>query len=153
MKTIIALQPEARRIGYAIFEEGRLIDWGSKYLESEPLRERINIIAVPFFKTIMAHYKPEVVVLPAPTKTFGTARNRFLRAIRYELVCQRATVSTYSRRDIQQRFKFIIRSERPNKHSIMQVLVKRFPELLRFLPKPRRRWESEDYWTPMYDAV
>jgi hypothetical protein len=28
-----------------------------------------------------------------------------------------------------------------------------FPELEPLVPKPRRPWDAQDYWTPMFDAV
>jgi hypothetical protein len=35
----------------------------------------------------------------------------------------------------------------------MNVLVRWFPELQKALSKPRRLWDSQDYWTSMFDAV
>jgi hypothetical protein len=154
MKTILALQPDARQVGYAVFKEGTLTNWGAQYLgSSTPLPQRVHRIAMPFFRTLLDRHAPDVVVLPHPTKIFGTARNRFLRAIRYELARAPGTVTSFGRREIQHSFKELLNVEKINKDQIMRALVKWFPELLRYLPKPRRLWDSEDYWTPMFDAV
>jgi len=130
-----------------------LVDWGSKDLGSGPLRDRIAEVGVPFFRTLVKWHEPAVIVLPTPTQVSTTARNRFLRAIRYESARYAHAVEGFGRHQVQETFKFALRSARPSKHPIMQVLVKWFPELTPSLPKPRRLWESQDYWAPMFDAV
>lgn len=153
MTTVLALQPDARQIGYAIFEGATLIDWGSKELGSGSLRCRITDIAIPCIRQLFKNLKPDVIVLPNPTKLAATARNRFLRAIRHEIEQHSCTIASISRHDIREDFKYVLKAEKPNKYSIMELLVRWFPELQPSLPKPRRRWESQDYWTPMFDAV
>jgi hypothetical protein len=153
MKTILALQPDARQIGYAVFEESRLIDWGSKHVASRPLCDRIEHVAIPVFCELIKRHKPDMIVLPKPADIFRTGRNPCLRAIQHEAARHSYTVASFARSDIRRSFKFVLNCECPNKYSIMQVLARWFPELQRILPKPRRRWEPQDYWTPIFDAI
>jgi hypothetical protein len=153
MKTVLAIQPTAWQLGYAVFKDTTLIDRGAKHLALIPLRQRTFRIAVPYFRSLADKYDPDVVVFPNPTKTRDTARNRFLRAIKYEKVHKRYSVTNIGRRDIRQTFRLLVKAGRPNKDSIMLLLTKWFPELLEFLPKPRRIWETPGYWVSMFDAV
>ena len=109
---------------------------------------------MPLFRSLVERHSPDMIVLPPPNNAAGTGRNRFLRALKIELARQPHVVTTsFSRRDIQATFGELLNMERPNKDVTMQALVKWFPKLLPYLPKPRRAWDSEDYWVPMFDAV
>ena len=108
---------------------------------------------MPFFRSLVEHHNPDMIVLPPQNNMAGTGRNRFLRAMTIELARQPNIVTSFSRRDIQAAFGTLLNMERPNKDVTMQALVKWFPKLLPYLPKPRRAWDSEDYWVPMFDAV
>jgi hypothetical protein len=153
MTTILAIQPEARQIGYAVFEGAALIDWGTKTLGVAGIPERVNRVALPLFRSLVDYHEPGVVVLPRPTKAGGTIRNQFLVEIRYELSNHGPSLASFSRNQIQGCFKAFLRSERPTKDRIMRLLVAWFPELRGALPRPRKPWESQDYWVPMFDAV
>jgi len=154
MKTILAIQPDARQIAYAVFKGATLVNRGTKHLAfRKPLRQRTYQTAVPYFRGLVERYDPDVVILPSPTTTPDTARNRVLRGIRYESTRNRYSLANVSRTDIRKTFKSFLKVGRVNKDSIMRLLSKWFPELLEFLPKPRRLWESPNYWVPMFDAV
>jgi hypothetical protein len=153
MKTVLSIHPSARQLGYAVFQDTTLVDRGAKHLAYKPLRQRTYQIAVPFFRSLIERYDPDVVVFPNPTKLPNTARNRFLRAMKYERAHHRSSVSNIARKDIRQTFKLFLHAREVNKDSIMLLLTKWFPELLEFLPKPRRIWETPGYWVAMFDAV
>ena len=154
MKVILAVQPDGRQIGYAVFRGATLVDHGAKSLGfNRPLAQRLHRISVPFFRSLVERHNPDMIVLPPPNKMAGTGRNRFLRALTIELARQPNVVTSFSRRDIQATFGTLLNMERPSKDVTMQALVKWFPKLLPYLPKPRRAWDSEDYWVPMFDAV
>jgi hypothetical protein len=154
MKTVLAFQPSAWQLGYAVFKDSSLVERGAKHLAFlKPVRQRTYRVAVPFFRGLVEKYSPDIIVFPNPTKTPDTARNRFLRAMKYEKVHHQYFVVSIGRKDIRQTFKVFLKTERVNKDSIMLLLTKWFPELLEFLPKPRRIWETPAYWVSMFDAV
>ena len=153
MISILALQPDARQIGYASFEGKTLIDWGAKDLGALPVSERLLEAAIPFFRTLIKWHEPEVVVVPPPTKTPGTFRNLFLYAVQRETGHIPFIIQSFDRAKIQETFKSTLGCDGVNKDLIMQALAKWFRELEIYLPKPRRPWQSEDYWAPMFDAV
>src|SRR6185295_7050689 len=92
-------------------------------------------------------------VLSKPTDNPTTVRSRFLRAVRYECCRQPQKLWFFSRRAIHMAFQPFLQSKRVNKSLIMQLLCRWFPELRRSLPRPRRLWESQDYWVSMFDAI
>jgi hypothetical protein len=153
MKTVIALQPEARQIGYAIFEGKELVEWGSKRIDSVPVERRAYVRALPFLRSLIERYEPDVILLPEPTAIPTTVRSRVIRAVRYELLRAPRQLLTISRHAIHIAFTPFLKAQRAGKESIMQVLVRWFPELKKLLPKPRRLWEPQDHWVSMFDAV
>jgi len=153
MKTVIALQPEARQIGYAVFEGKDLIDWGTKSIGSVPVAKRVYTVALPFVRSLIERHQPDLIVLSQPTDNPTTVRTRFLRAVRYESCRQPQKLCFFSRRAIHKAFQPFLQSKRVNKSLIMQLLARWFPELRRSLPRPRRLWESQDYWVSMFDAI
>ena len=126
MTTILALQPDARQIGYAIFEEASLIDWGTKDLASIPLDDRIVVAAIPFLRTLLKWNEPDVLVLPMPTRTPSTTRNVFLEAIGGETGPVPFVVTRFSRSQIQETFRTLLAGVEVNKDLIMRALVKWF---------------------------
>jgi hypothetical protein len=153
MKTIIALLPETRQIGYAVFEGKNLVEWGSKPIDSVGLHKRVYLVALPFFRSLVNRYEPEVVVLPERMDNLTTVRSRFIRAVRYELIRKPRTLFAFSRHVLHNAFKPFLKSQRANKYTIMQLLVQWFPELRRAFPPPRRLWQSQRYWVSMFDAI
>jgi hypothetical protein len=152
MKTILAIQPATLHVGYAVFEDTMLVDFGSKSLRSGPRRVRDPSRARLIFRRLVDQCEPDVIILPKPNKCTA-ARRRFLREIQSDLTVYPHHVVTFGWREIQQTFKSVLSRKYPNKYSIMQVLAKSFPELHLRLPKPRRMWDAEDHQTPMFDAV
>ena len=153
MKTILALQPNAKQIGYSLFEGSTLVDWGAKDCRSEKTRPRLSHARLAFLGRLIDRYDPSVIVLPTGTKLRRTARNRFLRIIRRELSQYPNAIVTFSRHDIRKAFAPSLKVRKPSKQAIMQLLVKWFPELEAVLPKPRRVQDDQDYRTPMFDAI
>jgi len=154
MKTILAIQPTGRHLGYAVLEGPNLVAQGTKFLTyNRPLPYRVHQVAMPFFRSLVEQYQPDIVILPTPTKALGTTKNRFLRALRIEVIRRPVSTHSISRHDIQQTFEPFLRKPRPSKDLIMRLLTRWFPQLASFLPAERRAWDSTDYWVYMFDAV
>ncbi|HEY2381418.1 MAG TPA: hypothetical protein VGK48_09605 [Terriglobia bacterium] len=153
MNTILAIQPESRQIGYAVFEGRALIDWGSKDLTSKPIGERNEIFAAPLFERLIHRFEPDVLVVPKPTRTSGSVRNLMLRMVHRAVNTYAFGVVSYSLTDIVSAFKDRIGDARPNKDNIRAVIVREFPELGGLQPRPRGRSDPEDFRVPMFDAI
>ena len=114
MTTILAIQPNGDRMGYAVFEGAELIDWGVKALgASLPVRERITKKAIPVFNSLVYRYEPQVVVIPDATKVF-TGRGFFIQSIPSDSALRSYRVLTFTRRDIQSCFKTLQRKSPTN---------------------------------------
>jgi hypothetical protein len=152
MKTVLGIQIDSRQLGYAVFEGPALIDWGIKDLRLRKKRMTAGC-AIPMFVKLTNQYQPDVVVLPTRTRNPKSARSRFLRAINGELARSTYKTMTYGLREIREVLGPLVNEKSPSKYPIMKALVRWFPELRGVLPKPRRRWDPEPYWTPLFDAI
>jgi len=152
MNTILGIQIDSRQIGYAVFEGANLIDWGSKDLRLRTRRMTPGT-AITLFGKLVDQYQPDVIVLPTRTRTPNSARSRFLQSIKFELARSTYRAVSYGRRDIREAFERMVKSKSPSKYPIMKALGEWFPELRGILPMPRRRWDTEHYWTPVFDAI
>jgi hypothetical protein len=152
MRTVLGIQIDSRQLGYAVFEGEALIDWGIKDLRLRKKRMTAGC-AIPLFAKLINQYQPDVVVLPTRTRNPNSARSRFLHAINGELARSTYKTVTYGLREIREAFGSLVKEKSPSKYPIMKALVRWFPELQGVLPKPRRRWDPEPYWTPLFDAV
>lgn len=153
MSTILAIQPESRQIGYAVFENRNLIDWGSKDLTRKPIRERNEAVAIPLFERLVHRFEPDALVVPKATMAFGSVRNQVLRAVHRAVDAYAFGVVSYGWADIVCAFKSRLQDARLNKDNIRAAIVRQFPELRSVLPKPRGRYDPEDFRVPMFDAV
>lgn len=154
MKTILAISPNTRRLGYAIVRGAQLTDSGQKYLGVRTQFHRIHRVGRPFLRSLVARHCPVVIITAKLRKQSNTAGNRLLQAIKRDLVKRGPPVVTFSRKDIRSAFAALTASQRPSKDTIMRVLAKWFPELEEYVPpRPRRAWDAQDHWTALFDAV
>ncbi len=153
MLTVLAITPTHDRIGFAYFENDRLIEWGVKNLGNHKSNEFINT-ALKTISALASHFEPGVAILPPWNGRYrNTVRGRITRGCR--IVLSDTVPMIINSEDGHVRFYFqnIIGRKTPNKHTTMQALVSHFPELEIALPPPRRPWESQHYWVPMFDSV
>ena len=153
MKTLLAIQPESRHVGFAVFEGNKLIDWGGKDLPRISVLEHGSRETLALFRSLVERHSPDIVVLPPPATLPENLRSKFVRAVREESVQRLHDIADFSNDDVSQCFRTLCNLERINKETIRQVLVKWFPELRSCLPNPRRLWKRQDHWVPMFDAV
>jgi hypothetical protein len=153
MKTILALQPHNREIGFAVFEDNKLVDWGLKAFLRVSVFNRTDEMMVDSFRKLARKHRPDVVVLPPPTALSETFRSHFVRTVRQESFRRSQEIADFSLDAISECFGSLSRLNRVNKEIIRKAIVKWFPELEASLPKRRRLWERQDYWAPMFDAV
>lgn len=148
---VMAIYPNARGFAYAAFE-GPLspLDWGvSDVYGRDKAAKALRLIR----RTVTA-LSPDVLVV----RDLGGAADRANRRLRSlvngicELAAERniPTVSV-SREQVREAFSFL--GERPTRSEIVVALAKRIPAFERYVPRPRKFWESEDRWMGLFDAA
>jgi hypothetical protein len=145
---VLAIHPNYEGFGFVVFESGEaLIDWGFKTTNHSR-----NIRCMKLIEDLIERHGPDVIVIE--DLTAGTAR-RGLRgrtllgrisrlAARREIQCRRV-----SRATIREAFSPTLRT----KHQVACAIVARFPELARWLPKPRKPWMKEDRKMNIFSAA
>ena len=149
-KRILAIAPSSRGFGFAVLEEGKiLVDWGVRSIRTDKNRG-----ALKKAEAMIAHYDPAVLVLPNAAAE-GSRRSSRIR----KLIAEITAVSTRRKMkvDLMSRNQVIaafFEDGAGTKHTVAQVLARRFPqELSHRLPPKRKPWNSEDYRMGIFDAV
>jgi Holliday junction resolvasome RuvABC endonuclease subunit len=126
-----------------------LADWGVKSIKGDK-----NAGCAAKVAEIIAHYKPDVIVLEdASIKPFR--RSVRIRELGKRIVTlaerRRVAVMLCSPTQVRQAF---FADGQGTKHAIAEILAKKYPEELGSrLPPKRRPWMSEDYRMDIFDAV
>ena len=151
---ILSLSPGARQIGYAYFEGDSLIDWGIRGNAFGTLPDRIMHRGLDLVLELVRKSDPDIVILPdTKTDTRRVTRNRFIAALESVLASDSLSVITCSSVDVKIFFSKLTPPRKPTKQAIMTSLAVKFPELRPIIPRPRRPWEPQDYWLPLFDAI
>jgi hypothetical protein len=138
---VLAVYPTARGIGFVLMK-GPLapVDWGVKGVQgSDKNAECVEKVAA-----LIEAYPPDVIALEEPTSPRLTRAER-LASLTKEIESfarkQAIDVHRYPRFAVDQCFsQFGART----RHEVAATIAKRVPALERFLPRPRKLWESED---------
>ena len=149
-RTIIALDPGLRDLGYAVFDRKDLITAGVLPLRTLPPRRRLAKIQESLQSWIRA-YRPRTLVLEhipkrpldsiAGLPVLGRLLRRMARA-------QRIPTATYSAKTVR---RDVIGDGWAGKRDVAKALAGRYPELRVHLTHDRK-WK-ERYWQNMFDAV
>jgi hypothetical protein len=143
---VVAVFPNARGFGYAVFEGTVPVDWGvSDVQPRDRNRQCIRLISV-----LLRKYRPDVVLL----RDASGIRSRRVRDL-IQAIADFATASNLpclllSRTQVRQAFRYL---ERPMRYAIAQSIAKRIPFLESHLPPARKIWNSEDRRMGLFDAV
>lgn len=149
-KTILALDPGLRDLGYAVLRGKVLIESGVFPLRLLPSRSRLPA-AVAAVRDWVARFTPAEVVLEA------THRNRVKSLDRLESLAQRvrriakrhhAAIASYAPQTVR---KSLVGHGWANKRQTAEVVAGRLPALRVYLTQDRR-WK-ERYFQNMFDAV
>lgn len=147
---ILALAPSTRGFGFAVFEgQETLADWGVKSVQGDKNRCCLEKIG-----ELIVHYQPEVLVLEdhSGKDSRRSVRIQTLgRGIVALAVRLNVRVVVLSREQIRQVF---FPDGEGTKHTLAEILARRFPEELGLrLPPKRKPWKSEDSRMDIFDAV
>jgi hypothetical protein len=150
---VLSLCPGASQIGYAYFEGEKLIDRGIRNNKYGAIPERLFTKGLRIILGLVSQFEPETVILPLIESRRRVTSRRFARAAEAILATTPCQVVFSPLRKCLEFFRMDIESARPTKHRISNTLAKIFPELEPMVPRPRRPWDPQDYWTPMFDAL
>ncbi len=147
---VLAIAPSTRGFGFAVLEgQETLVDWGVKSVKGDK-----NTRSLAKVGELITHYRPGVLVLQDDsTKHYRhSARIRELGRQVIALASSRnVKVALLSREQV---WRVFFANGRGTKHTLAEILAKRFPEELGFRLPPRRRpWMSEDYRMDIFVAL
>jgi len=143
-RRVLAVDVRAQRIGFALFEEESLIDWGGRIVRPEkvPDRERERI------DQFLIEYSPEVLVLRT-VRNSTQDRQRLTTLIAAAAARLQIRVESIGSKEIKRAFAVMHK----NKYSAAAAVAERFPALAPLCPLPRKIWQSEPYRVTVFDAA
>jgi hypothetical protein len=146
-QNILSIAPRSKHIGYAIFIETELREWGIKSLPKASMNDRKEI-AAKLIKGLIAKYQINVVVLKQlhPSRTSKNLSK--LVVYLKSKVLNGFVKHEYSINDIKQ---FFFPNEKTNKKCIMEKMVELYPFLYIDLEKEKRN--KNRYFIQMFEAV
>ena len=151
----LAIDPHIRRIGFAYFEAAILLDWGVKNVRNGDLATRSGRVLVPYLVRMLDEFEPEVLLVP-DVRPGGTRRSapvlETVEAVVREAHRRGLVVHALTDGDVTATFRPVVKG-RTKKRSVNDVIVKWFPELKPMLPRERRLWDPEQYFTAMFHAI
>ena len=151
----LTIDPRIRRIGFASFDAGLLEDWGVRNIRSQTQAVRVRRLLIPFLIRMLDRFEPAVLLVP-DVRPGAVRRSQQVRETIQAVVQEalRRGIVVHSITDAQVKKAFQrLNGPGQNKQQINHLVVKWFPELQSSLPQARRLWESERYFTPMFDAI
>lgn len=99
---------------------------------------------------LLDYFKPTVVIVENGLDRKGKRVKAVIDVIKKETRIKRLDMHCYSRDDIRELFKNLNCS---NKFEIVQFIQAEIPELQTRKGGREKPWESEAYYTPVYDAI
>ena len=146
---ILAVAPCSRGFGFALLEQGKLIESGLKTIRGENKNER----CIEKIEGIIAQYQPEVLALE-DTGADNSRRMPRIRDLSQSILAvslrHKVPVAWFTIEEIRKHF-FADRDG--TKHEVAQNVAKHFPELEDRLPRERRLWDSQDARIDLFHAV
>jgi Holliday junction resolvasome RuvABC endonuclease subunit len=149
-KTILAVDPGLRDLGFAVLRGRRLATAGVEPLRLLPA-ERRHYAALRCVRELIRSYGPGVLVLETTARhslSWLDAVDRLARSLRRLARREGAIVATYAAQTVR---KSVVGNGRARKREVAEALAARFPELRVFLTQDRR-WK-ERYFQNLFDAL
>lgn len=142
-RAILAIDPGPRGISFVFFENGMLLDWGTRgrgRKDSDVLDE------------MLGDFRVDVLVLEDPDAFACERRPRWKRALR--LMAARASARGFA---VEKVSRYAVHRAwaaegKKNKHEVATAIAELFPEVEPYLPSARKKWDSEDPRTGVFDA-
>jgi hypothetical protein len=142
-RAVLAIDPGPRGVAFVFFENGTLLDWGTRgrgRKELEVLDEMLD------------RFKADVLVLE-DTDAFGCERRarwkHIVRRMAERARARGSAVETVSRHAVRRAWAALGKT---NKHEVATAVAALFPEMEPCMPRVRRKWDSEDPRAGVFDA-
>lgn len=145
-RSVVAIDVTTRGLAYVFFENGRLIEW-------ENLRRSEEDGDIATLDRIMDGCAADIVVLEDPDDNecrLGDRARRVLRTLARHARCRGIRVRLIARAEVRKAWRTRGAS---NRHQVAAAIAEQFPELLPFLPPPRKNYEPEDERMSFFDAI
>ena len=143
-RSIVGIDPTPRGIAFVFFENGELLDWGTRRSEDGE---------VSLLDRLLKSREVEVLVLEDPDAPRSERRprmKRVLRQLRAQAEARGIEVTSVSR--------YAVRSEwakrgRTRKHAVAGAIAELFPEVDVLVPRVRKVYRSEEARAEIFDAL
>lgn len=146
---LLSIAPSTNGFGFAVMENGCLIDWGNKRAKEDKNRDTLEKL-----EKLLGRYLPDAIVLQDVEAKDSQRRPRIrklVRQIRSLAKNRKIEVALLSRKEVMQAF---FDDGNGAKYELAKMIAERFPqELANRLPPPRKPWKSEDKRMDIFDAV
>jgi hypothetical protein len=149
----LTIDPRIRRIGFAVFDAAILEEWAVKNVRRLTPAQRVTQLLIPALTAMLERFEPTVLLVPAVRSSTVRRSNHvraMIRAVTHEARERNIAVIAISDAKVKTAFQ---RLAKPNKLNINRVLIEWFPPIRDSLPKARKLWESERYFTPLFHAI
>jgi len=149
-KTLLALDPGLRDLGYAVLQGDRLLASGVSPLRLIPASRRVAE-AQRLVRHWLRLYHPRGIILERTSRHPSPALNRvhlFARSVYRLARRRRLMVRTYSAQVVR---KHLVGDGWAGKEEVAAAIARRFPSLRIYLTQDRQ-WK-ERYWQNMFDAI
>lgn len=143
---ILAIYPSSRGFGFAVLEDGTLVDWG--FAKSFAKTKEAFLTRL---ENLVDRYRPSHMTLEDFTRSRRRDAVRRFVAIALAYACQRAIQTTLvSRTEVRAGLHL---GGNASNHDVAVCISRRFTELAPLLPRRRRLWESEAERIQVFQAV
>ena len=154
---VLSIDPRIDRLGIAWFDRGKLLDAKSKPIEYGVIKRLGHQYLVGILMRYVEAFEPEVLLLPEMRSSGVRGRSGYIaegvQAVTRQGFERDVTVYAIAYRQVLAAFPEAGQPPLKNRHELHKAIVERFPELTTFMPRARRIYDPERYYTPLFHAV
>jgi Holliday junction resolvasome RuvABC endonuclease subunit len=153
-KKILGINPGARYIGYALFNNSELRDWGIKSVKGKWTPEKSQKIG-RILLGLLEQYQPDVLAIK---KLHPSRSSHNLHGLinRFKEICREQNIPVY-----EYPIKYLeeaVLTDRMNKQKLVETLAELYPALFHEAVKEKSKAEKkkvqqDGYYTRMFEAV
>lgn len=142
-RAVLAIDPGPRGIAFVFFENGTLLDWGTRGRG----RKELQVL-----EEMLDRFCADVLVLEDPGAFGCERRARWKHILRR--MAERAAARGVAVEKVSRHAVHCARAAcgETNKHEVATAIAARFPEMEPCVPPVRRKWDNEDPRTGVFDA-
>ena len=141
---IVGIDPTSRGLAFVFFENGELLDWGTRRSSAGEAR---------MLDRLLDGVKPDVLVLEDPDAPRWERRPRMkklLRQLRAHAESRGINVRRVSRYAVRLAWA---KRGRTRKHAVATAIAEVFPEIGMLVPRVRKVYRSEEARAEIFDAL